>query len=177
MAQHQPGQHNDACRQQRRDNDQDQNPRFARLHGADFRFPARVAPHLERLHIVIKLLCYRNELTLQQIVIAVCALFVQRFQHWVDPLLVIGRQTGRHLIQQLLSLGIGHACVDHAFQRFLRQGDLLINAFHRFRGIVQQTNFHHSDSLARLVARTKDQRIARIELHHLLTLKVVDALK
>ncbi len=35
---------------------------------------------------------------------------------------------------------------------------------------------HHSD-LARLVARTKDQRMARIELHHLLTLKVVDALK
>ena len=76
-----------------------------------------------------------------------------------------------------MPLLVSHPAVDHGFQRFLRLGNFLIDVFYRFGCIVQQTNFHHSDGLARLIARAQDQRIARIKLHHLLTLKVVDALE
>ena len=54
MAQRQPGQHDNARRQQRRHDNQDQDAGFARLHGTHFRLTSRFAPFLKRLHVVIK---------------------------------------------------------------------------------------------------------------------------
>ena len=160
MAQHQPREHDNARRQQRGDDNQDQYVGFTRLHGTHFRLTTRFAPFLKRLHVVIKLLRHRNQRLLQQIVIPVRALVIQGFQHRVDPLLAIRRQAGRHFIEQLLPLLVSHAAVDHAFQRFLGQGNFLIDVFYRFGRIVQHADFHHADGLARLIARAQDQRIA-----------------
>ena len=162
MAQHQPGQHDNACRQQRRDDNQDQHTGFTRLHGAHLRFAARLAPRLERLHIVIKLLRHRDQLAFQQIVIAVRALLVQGFQHRADTLLVVHRQARGDVIQQLLPLLIRHAAADHALQRFLCQRHFLVNGFDRPGRIVQQADLHHADGLSRFVTRAQDQRIAGI---------------
>ena len=177
MAQNQPGQHDNARRQQRRHHNQDHHPGFTRLHGVHFGFAPRVAPRLKRLHIVIKPLRHWHQGVLQQIVVAIRALVVQGFQHRVDPLLVIGRKARRDLVQQLLPLRIRHAAVNNGFQRFLGLYDFLLNVLHRVCRVVEHADFHHADGLARFIARAQDQRVTRIKLHHLLTLKVVDALK
>ncbi|MNR44373.1 hypothetical protein D3C85_1631060 [compost metagenome] len=76
----------------------------------------------------------------------------------------------------MLPFRIINAAVDHPFQRFLRLGNFAIDVLHGFGGIIQHADLHQPNGLTRLIARTQNQRVTRVELHHLLTLKVINAL-
>ena len=177
MAQCQPRQHDNARGQQRGDDDQQHHPTFTRLHRGDFSFAPAVAPGLEGLHIVIKLTRYRHQTVLQQIVIVIGILRIQGVLHRHDPLSIIGGEARGHFLQQRLTFGIVYPAIDHAFQRGLRLFEFVIDVFHRFCGVIQQPHLHHADSLPRLVARAQDQGVARIKLHQLFALKMVNALQ
>ncbi|MNL70989.1 hypothetical protein D3C87_1960700 [compost metagenome] len=76
----------------------------------------------------------------------------------------------------MLPFRVLNAAVDHAFQRFLRLSDFAIDVLHGFGGIVEHTDFHESNGLTRFVTGAQNQGVTRVELHHLLTLKVINAL-
>ncbi|MOA16836.1 hypothetical protein D3C78_1370680 [compost metagenome] len=124
---------------------------FTRLHRLHFCIAAHFAPFLERLHIIIKLTRNRDQLIFQQIVISIRALLIQGRNHWRDPFRIVNGQTCRDLIQQLLSLWVVNAALDHRLQRFLRLRHFFINALHRFGGVIQHADFHQSDSLTGFV--------------------------
>ncbi|MNE49176.1 hypothetical protein D3C80_1436770 [compost metagenome] len=115
MAQRQPGQHDNPCRDQRRDHDQQHYVVFTRLHRLHFCISARFAPFLKRLHVVIKLTRHRDQLVFQQIVIGIRALLIQGRNHRRDPFRVVSSQACRDFIQQLLALRIRDSTVNHRF--------------------------------------------------------------
>ncbi len=116
-------------------------------------------------------------MVLQQIVIGIRALLFQRVLHRHDPLVIIGCEACRNLLQQQFAFGIVYPAIDHVFQRGLCLRDFIIDVFHRFCGVIQQTHLHHAHGLPCFVARAQDQGVARVKLHQLFTLKMINALQ